>query len=315
MSNKKLKIVFMGTPDFAAVCLESIIRSKHKIVGVVTAPDRQSGRGRKINESAVKKIAVSNNLPIEQPEKLKSPDFHEILKFWDADLFVIVAFRMLPEVVWSMPEKGTINLHASLLPQFRGAAPIQRAIMKGARESGATVFKLAHKIDTGNIISRVKLDIGPNENAGSLHDRILGSGSKLLIESIDLIADDLTKEIPQNKLVSGELLEATKIFKEDRRIDWSLNTLEIHNQIRGLSPYPSAFTTISGKEDDLLKILAGIPTTGKIQAGCVVIENSKLIVGTADGSYEITKIQPAGKSAMDSKSFINGLREEIKKFN
>ncbi len=315
MSNKQLKIVFMGTPDFAAVCLESIISSKHEVVGVVTAPDRQSGRGRKLNESAVKKITLSNNLPIEQPEKLKSQDFHEILKSWNADLFVVVAFRMLPEVVWSMPEKGTINLHASLLPQFRGAAPIQRAIMQGAQESGATVFKLAHKIDTGNIISRVKLDIGPNENAGSLHDRILSAGSKLLIESINLLASDQAIEIPQDELITDELLEAPKIFKEDRRIDWKLNTLEIHNKIRGLSPYPSAFTTISGRENDILKILEGTPSSGKIQEGFVVVENNKLLVGTGDGSYEITKIQPAGKSSMDSKSFINGLRKEIMNFD
>ena len=259
MISNTLNIVFMGTPEFAAVCLDSIIKSNHCVVGVVTTPDRQSGRGRKFSESEVKRLAIKNNLPLTQPEKLKSSEFHETLKSWNADLFVVVAFRMLPEVVWAMPPKGTINLHASLLPQFRGAAPIHRAIMQGASESGATIFRLAHKIDTGNILQNVKLKIGPNENAGSLHDRILNAGKKLLVESLDSIAESHDIETPQSELIDGKLFEAPKIFKEDRRIDWNKKTLEIHNQIRGLSPYPGAFTTLPIGENSPYKILESQP--------------------------------------------------------
>ena len=310
-----LNIVFMGTPDFAAHCLNDILNSEHNVVGVVTAPDRQSGRGRKVNESAVKKLAVLKGLNIFQPEKLKSEEFHDVLKSLNADLFVVVAFRMLPEVVWAMPNKGTINLHASLLPQFRGAAPIQRAIMQGATESGATVFRLAHKIDTGNIICSTKVSIGPNENAGSLHDRILESGSHLLIDALNLISDGKDAEIPQDELIVGELLEAPKIFKEDRRINWSMNSSNVHNHIRGLSPYPAAFTTKSGNNSEPIKIIEGHPTIGNLKPGIVEVDNDRLIVGTADGCYEITKLQPAGKSAMAAKSFVNGSREVIEKFD
>ena len=305
----------MGTPDFAAVCLESILNSKHKVMGVVTAPDRQAGRGRKINESAVKKLALKKGLAVAQPEKLKSADFHNELKEWNADLFVVVAFRMLPEVVWSMPNKGTINLHASLLPQFRGAAPIQRAIMQGATESGATIFRLTHEIDTGNILCNIKLEIGPDENAGSLHDRILESGSELLVRALDMISDGNDSETDQGKLIEGELLKAPKIFKEDRRINWSLNTSEIHNHIRGLSPYPAAFTTINGNEASMFKILEGAPSFQKINSAEITIEGDKLFVGTSDGSYEIKRLQPAGKSPMNAKAFVNGLREDIERFD
>ena len=308
MSSEKLNIVFMGTPDFASTCLEVILESEHKVVGVVTAPDRQSGRGRKIHESAVKKTALKHGLPLAQPEKLKAPEFHDILKQWGADLFVVVAFRMLPEVVWDMPAKGTYNLHASLLPQFRGAAPIQRAIMQGAKESGATVFKLAHKIDTGNIISRVSLEIGPNENAGSLHDRILSAGSVLLLETLDKITEGAHEEIPQSNLIEADLLEAPKIFKDDRRINWNTSTSDIHNHVRGLSPYPAAFTST-------FKILEGHPATqGNLTPGQTLILDGKIIAGTADGSYEITRLQPAGKSVMKSSDFVRGLRGEMEDF-
>ncbi|MBM55705.1 MAG: methionyl-tRNA formyltransferase [Euryarchaeota archaeon] len=308
MSSERLNIVFMGTPEFASTCLEAILDSDHNVVGVVTAPDRQSGRGRKVSESAVKKTALKHALPLAQPEKLKAPEFHDILKLWGADLFVVVAFRMLPEVVWDMPSLGTYNLHASLLPQFRGAAPIQRAIMQGAKESGATVFKLAHKIDTGNIISRVNLDIGPHENAGSLHDRILSSGSVLLVETLDKIAEGTHEEIPQCDLIESDLLEAPKIFKEDRAINWNSTSIEIHNHVRGLSPYPAAFTSS-------YKILEGYPSDKKgLNPGQVCTLDGKIIVGTTDGSYEITRLQPAGKSAMDSSAFIRGLRGEMESF-
>lgn len=311
-----MNIVFMGTPDFASVCLESIISSKHNVVGVVTAPDRQSGRGRKISESAVKKVATEHRLPLAQPEKLKADEFHEVLRGWNADLFVVVAFRMLPEVVWAMPPKGTVNLHASLLPQFRGAAPIQRAIMQGATETGATIFRLAHKIDTGNILSSVSLDIGSNENAGSLHDRILSAGKVLLVEALDTISDGDDVETPQESIINSsvELLEAPKIFKEDRRIDWSKSTAVVHNTIRGLSPYPGAFTVLEGSNDPY-KILEGKACEERnLKAGETLVVDGNLYVGTRDGCYEITRLQPAGKSAMDASSFARGLREELGDF-
>ena len=176
MEERRLRIVFMGTPEFAATCLETLLEGRHEVVGVVTAPDRESGRGRKISQSAVKKLALEKGLPIEQPAKLREEGFLEVLKGWNADLGVVVAFRMLPEVVWAMPKMGTVNLHGSLLPQFRGDAPIQRAIMAGAKESGATTFLLSHDIDTGDVLGRVRLEIGADENAGSLHDRILDAG-------------------------------------------------------------------------------------------------------------------------------------------
>ena len=305
----------MGTPEFAAVCLDAILDSKHNVVGVVTAPDRQSGRGRKISESEVKRLAVKHDLPLAQPEKLKSPEFHETLKSWNADLFVVVAFRMLPEVVWAMPPKGTINLHASLLPQFRGAAPIQRAIMQGASESGATIFRLAQKIDTGNILQNVKLEIGPNENAGSLHDRILNAGKKLLVESLESIASGNDVETPQSDLIEGELLEAPKIFKEDRRINWDKKTIEVHNQIRGLCPYPGAFTTVPGGENTPYKILESRPAELLLDSGMIKIEDNRIFVGTSNGSLEILRIQPAGKSAMETRSFVLGLRDKLTQFS
>jgi methionyl-tRNA formyltransferase len=317
-SDKKMRIVFMGTPDFAAVCLKSILDSTHEVVGVVTAPDRQAGRGRKINESAVKTLASQNGLDIAQPEKLRDNEFLELLKSWNADLFVVVAFRMLPEVVWDMTPRGTINLHASLLPQFRGAAPIQRAIMAGADQSGATIFRLTHKIDTGDIIDRVALDIGPNETAGSLHDRILKSGKDLLVDCLDVIAGGEFTATSQDNVNTEKtkLLQAPKIFKEDRRINWCMSSQEVHNHVRGLSPYPCATTTIKGEDKSQIKVLEGRMFTELIdlEAGEVNISGSKLIVGTGDGAYEITRLQPAGKSAMDAASFVRGLRDGLDGF-
>lgn len=308
-----LRIVFMGTPDFAATCLESILESKHTVVGVVTAPDRQAGRGRKVKSSAVKELALRHGLPIAQPEKLRSPEFHEQLKEWAPDLGVVVAFRMLPEVVWNMPPKGTINLHASLLPQFRGAAPIQRAIMAGATKSGASTFYLSHSIDTGDIIDSVEVEIGPNENAGSLHDRILESGASLLVKTIDSISTGSDTPTPQ--VAEGELLEAHKIFKEDRIINWNKDCTAVHNHIRGLSPYPCAITYTEEAKSAPTKILEGtIAESSSLTPGEIQVRKDSLFVGTSTNDYQITKIQPAGKSAMDAGSFVRGLREELKKF-
>jgi len=325
MDGNRLRVVFMGTPEFAATCLKTLLDGRHEVVGVVTAPDRESGRGRKISCSAVKKIALEMSIPIEQPVRLRDEDFLERLRDWDADLGVVVAFRMLPEVVWNMPKMGTVNLHGSLLPQFRGAAPIQRAIMAGASVSGATTFLLSHSIDTGDVLGRVKLDIHDNENAGSLHDRILEAGKKLLTSTIDDIADGKIKPESQSSLAEGteeELLEAPKLFKEDRIINWNRPSADVHNLIRGLSPYPGAITylpselgTSKSKGDAPIKILeAYISDKTGLAPGEISTGGDKLIVGTIDGAMEISRIQPSGKSAMKIEDYLRGLRTPITSF-
>jgi len=317
MNGKRLRIVFMGTPEFAATCLETLLEGRHEVVGVVTAPDRESGRGRKISQSAVKKLALEKGLPIEQPAKLREEGFLEVLKGWNADLGVVVAFRMLPEVVWAMPQMGTVNLHGSLLPQFRGAAPIQRAIMAGATESGATTFLLSHDIDTGDVLGRVRLDIGANENAGSLHDRVLDAGKHLLAETIDNLAEGVAEVKPQSEydLEASELLEAPKLFKADRKIDWNRSSKEIHNLIRGLSPTPGAITYLPESENAPIKILSATPSekTG-LAPGQIHISENSFTVGTKDGSLEVKRIQPPGKGAMEIGDFLRGTRISLRNF-
>jgi methionyl-tRNA formyltransferase len=297
--------------------LETLLEGRHEVVGVVTAPDRESGRGRKISQSAVKKLALEKGLSIEQPVKLREEGFLEILKGWNADLGVVVAFRMLPEVVWAMPKMGTVNLHGSLLPQFRGAAPIQRAIMAGAKESGATTFLLSHDIDTGDVLGRVRLEIGANENAGSLHDRILDAGKHLLAETVNELAEGVAEGKPQSEFILGEseLLEATKLFKEDRIIDWNRSSTDIHNLIRGLSPYPGAMTYLPESENDPIKILSATPSekTG-LAPGEIHISENSFTVGTKDGSLEVKRIQPPGKVAMEIGGFLRGARTSFSNF-
>jgi len=314
----KLRIVFLGTPEFAATCLETILDGKHEVVGVVTAPDRESGRGRKTTQSAVKVIALERGLPIAQPERLRDTDFLATLKSWNADLGVVVAFRMLPEMVWAMPKLGTINLHASLLPQFRGAAPIQRAVMAGATETGATTFLLSHKIDTGDILDQTTLQIGPHEDAGSLHDRILSAGKKLLASSIDLISEGDYTPTPQGNLSdqAGMLQEAHKIFKEDRLIDWTNDAEIVYNQIRGLNPYPCAFTNVVGTTNSPMKILEGsITDESQLEPGQIDIIDFKMYVGTGTYNVEIHKLQAAGKGKMDASSYLRGLKNDLTGFS
>ncbi|HIG57918.1 MAG TPA: methionyl-tRNA formyltransferase [Flavobacteriales bacterium] len=324
---KKLRIVYLGTPGFAATCLETLLNGRHEVVGVVTAPDRESGRGRIITQSEVKKIAIERGLPIAQPERLRSEEFLDLLKGWNADLGVVVAFRMLPEVVWSMPVMGTVNLHGSLLPQFRGAAPIQRAIMAGATESGATTFLLTGDIDKGDILGRVIVPIGPNENAGSLHDRILESGKNLLAKTVDDIADGVARAIPQSDVISElnvDILDAHKLFKEDRKISWLRSAIDLHNHIRGLAPYPGAFTTLPDAPEAPVKIIESQVVndhSGELEAGEISIHEGRLYVGcgkpiqdSENGTLEILRIQPPGKGAMDAGSYLRGLREEIASF-
>ncbi|HCO66918.1 MAG TPA: methionyl-tRNA formyltransferase, partial [Dysgonomonas sp.] len=240
MNKKDLRIVFMGTPDFAVASLKNLVDNNYTIAGVITMPDKPAGRGHKLQYSAVKQYALDNNLPLLQPEKLKDESFLESLKSWKADLQIVVAFRMLPEVVWNMPRFGTFNLHASLLPQYRGAAPINWAIINGEKETGVTTFFLTHEIDTGKIILQKKVPIMEEDNAGIIHDKLMNIGAGLVCKTVDLLLENKIDGIPQDNLISdeNELKPAPKIFKETCKIDWNKSSASIHNLIRGLSPHP-----------------------------------------------------------------------------
>jgi methionyl-tRNA formyltransferase len=242
-----MRIIFMGTPDFAVASLKALIEAGEEVVAVVTGPDKPAGRGQKLHESAVKKFAVSQNIPVLQPVKLRAPEFLAELKSYNADLQVVVAFRMLPELVWNMPEKGTINVHASLLPNYRGAAPINHAIINGEKKSGVTTFLLQHEIDTGNILFSTEVEILDNDNAGDLHDKLMLAGAELLIRTVNAIKKNDIHPIPQDSIDTESLKHAPKIFKEDCLINWENDSVKIYNLIRGLSPYPTAFTHIDGK--------------------------------------------------------------------
>src|ERR1700712_3580083 len=240
-----MRIVFMGTPEFAVTSLDELIKAGSEIVGVVTAPDKPAGRGQKVSESAVKQYAVANGLKVLQPEKLKNEQFLEELRALNADLQVVVAFRMLPEVVWNMPPRGTINLHASLLPQYRGAAPINWVLINGEKESGVTTFFLKQDIDTGDILFTEKVTLTGHETAGELHDRIMNKGAGLLVKTVKAVESGRYSELPQSELIAGtELKHAPKIFKEDCLIDWNEPAGILYNKIRGLSPSPTAYTVL-----------------------------------------------------------------------
>lgn len=306
---KSLRVVFFGTPDFAADSLRAIHQSHHEVVGVVTVADKASGRGQKIQQSPVKKYAVDNNLPIFQPEKLRNPEFLEEIQNLNADIFVVVAFRMMPKILFEMPRLGTFNLHASLLPDYRGAAPINFAIINGEEETGVTTFFINEKIDEGNILLQEKTPIYPNENAGNLHDRLMEIGSKLVVKTLDELSDNSIIEQPQPMVEQPK--NAFKIFKEDTIINWKLDTKSIHNFIRGMSPYPCAFTTLSiNGERKGLKIFSGefqIQAHNK-QAGSVEISKNIMQIYTQDGVYLPTEVQLEGKKRMPVKDFINGLQ-------
>nr|WP_234406408.1 methionyl-tRNA formyltransferase [Prolixibacter bellariivorans] len=250
MQGKDIRIVFMGTPDFAVESLKALIENGYNVVGVVTTPDKPSGRGQKMHMSAVKQYSMSQNIPVLQPEKLKDPVFIDELKSLNADLQVIVAFRMLPEIVWGMPSMGTFNLHASLLPQYRGAAPLNWAVINGETESGVSTFLLKHEIDTGNILFQEKVPIGPDETVGDLHDKLMEVGAQLVMRTVDALAEGTAKGIAQDVLIArgAAVKPAPKIFKDDCRIDWSKPGTQIHNLIRGLSPYPASWTVF--REND-----------------------------------------------------------------
>jgi len=312
---KSLKVVFLGTPEFAKTSLEAIHQSHHEVVGVVTVADKASGRGQKINQSPVKVFAAENHLPVFQPGKLRNPEFLEELRKLDADVFVVVAFRMMPKVLFEMPKMGTFNLHASLLPDYRGAAPINYAIINGEEKSGATTFFINEKIDEGNILLQEELTILPEENAGSLHDRLMAMGAQLVVKTLDGLAENSIVEKPQPQVEHPK--NAFKIFKEDTRIDWTKNAKEIHQFILGMSPYPAAFTTLNvGEEVKGLKIFGGrfeISEHGK-PAGSLDISKNEFKIYTADGIYFPEELQLEGKKRMNIKDFLNGFRsfEQIK---
>ncbi|MFM2282524.1 MAG: hypothetical protein RL222_28 [Bacteroidota bacterium] len=317
MLKRDLRIVFMGTPDFAVPSLDILVQNNYDVVGVITAPDKPAGRGQQLQQSAVKKYAVEKGLHILQPEKLKNPEFIAELKALEANLFIVVAFRMLPEMVWQMPEYGTFNLHASLLPQYRGAAPINWAVINGEKETGVTTFFLQHEIDTGNIILQETIKIEDEDNAGAVHDKLMTVGSQLVLKTVRAIEENKVQESPQSAINSPQLKHAPKIFKETCLIDWQRPAAEIQNLIRGLSPYPAAFTYLDGK---VLKIYsaqiaqsnstADNITVNSQPASITVSTDNKtyLSIKCADAWLDIQELQLEGKKRMKTDEFLRGYR-------
>jgi methionyl-tRNA formyltransferase len=306
---KSLRIVFMGTPEFAVASLDALVKNGFTLVGVVTAPDKPAGRGMKLQESAVKKYAVQNNLRLLQPEKLKNPGFLEELRSLKPDIQIVVAFRMLPEQVWNMPPMGTINVHGSLLPQYRGAAPINWALINGEKETGVTTFKLKHEIDTGNILLQEKLPIAENETAGEVHDRMKELGASVLLKTIEGLANGSLEEKPQEQ-AENELpvKHAPKIFTETGKIDWNKPVDEVHNLIRGLSPFPGAFTSLNTK---MLKIYRSEKEYGtpSVFPGTIQTDNKTFLkFACIDGFILIKELQLEGKKKMMTEDFLRGYK-------
>ena len=303
----ELRIVFMGTPDFATASLKALVESEYKIVAVITAPDRPAGRGQKMRSSSVKDYAIQQNLKVLQPHNLKDEKFIQELKSLNANLQIVVAFRMLPKIVWSMPNKGTINLHASLLPKYRGAAPINWAIINGEKQSGVTTFFIEEKIDTGEIILQEKTSISENETAGELHDKLMNIGSNLVCKTVDLISNNKVNAISQN----GEISEAPKIFKPLCKLNWNDYPEKIHNKIRGLSPYPAAWTNLTNGIDLTLKVFQSKVEykNHKFENGFIISDNkSYLKVATKKGFIEILELQLSGKKRMKIEDFLRGFK-------
>lgn len=304
-----MRIIFMGTPDFAVASLDAMVSAGFNIVGVVTAPDKPAGRGLQLQQSAVKQFAVSHGLTVLQPEKLKHPDFITQLQALKADVQIVVAFRMLPEVVWNMPPMGTINLHGSLLPQYRGAAPINWAVINGEKETGVTTFKLKHEIDTGNILLQDRFSIGPDETAGEVHDRMKIIGANLLVKTIQQLEQGSLKEQAQDEIIgSTSIKHAPKIFTETCKIDWHKSVTEIHNLIRGLSPYPGALTSLDGK---VLKIFGSKKIAQPVQdiPGTMQTDGKTYLrFSCADGYIDVLNLQLEGKKRMNTTDFLRGYR-------
>lgn len=304
---RALRIVFMGTPDFAVPTLEALLGAGYEVVGVITAPDKPAGRGRKLHESAVKRYARDKGLTILQPTNLKSPDFQQELEGLKANLQIVVAFRMLPREVWEMPEYGTVNLHASLLPQYRGAAPINWAIINGETKTGVTTFYINERIDTGEVILQDKTEIHADENAGALHDRLMDLGAQLVLRTVTLIQKDSVHPIAQSE--TGALKTAPKINRDTCKIDWTDSALPIYNKIRGLSPYPASWTNLYNPDKPVvLKIYKAGYKEGEhsYEAGRLLLNDGLLEVAVADGFISLQEIQVSGKKKMTVKEFLNG---------
>ena len=312
MDKQSLRIIYMGTPDFAVESLRALIEGGYNVVAVVTMPDKPAGRGHQLQFSAVKQYALSIGLPILQPERLKAEEFVEELRSFSADLQIVVAFRMLPEIIWGMPRLGTFNLHASLLPQYRGAAPINWAVMNGDSVTGATTFMLQHEIDTGNIILQEQISIEEDENVGSVHDRLMVMGARLVTRTVDLIIDSENKGTPVPTTAQDESIElrpAPKIFKDTCAIDFSRTTEQVRNHIRGLSPYPAAWINKMPSQHPLSSLLTGakvykaVPTPYSEQKGHIIIPCS-------DGYIDLLELQLPGKKRMDAPSLLNGIKNK-----
>ena len=313
MDKQSLRIVYMGTPDFAVESLRALVEGGYNVVAVVTMPDKPAGRGHQLQFSAVKQYALSVGLPLLQPERLKDDTFLEQLRSYHADLQIVVAFRMLPEVVWNMPRMGTFNLHASLLPQYRGAAPINWAVMNGDAETGATTFMLQHEIDTGNIILQERIPIAPDENVGSVHERLMTMGANLVTRTVDAIIDAenqgvAVSTIPQDNNI--ELRPAPKIFKDTCVIDFSCNAEQIRNHVRGLCPYPAAWIQDMPASHPLAEILKGAKVYKVAITQCAQ-QKGHIIVPCADGYVDLLELQLPGKKRMDAAALLNGLKNSL----
>jgi len=303
-----LRIVFLGTPEFAVASLDAIRRAGFEVVGVVTAPDRPAGRGMRPGQSAVKAYALRHGLRLLQPERLKAPGFLDELRALQADLQVVVAFRMLPEAVWAMPPMGTVNLHGSLLPRYRGAAPIQHAILNGEHATGVTTFRLKHEVDTGDILLQEPLPIGPDETAGELHDRMMAVGADLLVRTLQGLAQGSLQPLPQADVLPEDIPRAPKIRNEDCRIEWDRPVHDVHNHVRGLSPVPGAQTTWQGR---LIKLFRSRPVPGPVDqppGTLQAIGGETLRIACADGWLHVLDLQMEGRRRMPAAEFLKGFR-------
>jgi len=301
----------MGTPEFAVASLKALIDAGENVVAVVTVPDKPAGRGQKMHESAVKVFAKEHQIPVLQPVKLRDPEFIAALRSYQADLQVVVAFRMLPEMVWDMPKHGTVNVHASLLPNYRGAAPINWAVINGEKKSGVTTFLLQHEIDTGNILFADEVEIADTDDAGILHDKLMEKGAQLIVKTVDAIRNGDINPVPQDDLLAAEdVKHAPKIFKEDGEIDWNKDTASIYNKIRGLSPYPTAFTKLDNKGLKIFQTSKEIKAHDLIPGTYVTDGKNLLKVATNDGYIHLLSIQIEGKKRMQIADFLRGYRFE-----
>ena len=315
MTKKDLKIVFFGTPDFAVESLSRLVEGGYNVVAVVTMPDKPAGRGRQIQQSDVKRYAVEHDLPVLQPVSLKDETFIEDLRAFNAQLFIVIAFRMLPEAVWQMPPLGTFNLHASLLPRYRGAAPINWAVMHGDTETGVTTFFLKHEIDTGDVIQQRSCPIGRHDNVEAVHDRLMIMGADMVLETVDAIIAGTVKPIPQEQMLTAgqQPTPAPKIFKDTCRVDWNRPAEDLYNHIRGLSPYPAAWTTMTddtGNSTTLKLYETGEPEAfnsgEKPVPGTIKADRKTLRIACADGWLQVLSLQQSGKKRMDTDAFLRG---------